>query len=88
MNSVAESAAKVHLAHSMTTINANPNEKANGKARLFLAKSRSGSPGKTIYCNWNLGKCLIEETEPWKQEDLTNLVSYNVRDASTSSGKK
>lgn len=88
MNSVAESAAKVHLAHSMTTINANPNEKANGKARLFLAKSRSGSPGKTIYCNWNLGKCLIEETEPWKQEDLTNLVSYNVRDASTSSNKK
>lgn len=82
MDSIAESAQKVHIAHSMTTVNANPDEKAAGKARLFMAKSRSGSPGTTIYCMNNLGRCLLEQIEPWDPSNPGIKASYEVKSSS------
>lgn len=70
MQSIAESAQKVHLAHSMTTINFNGGEKAQNKCRLYLAKSRTGNTGALIYCNRNLATCRLEETEKWDPKEL------------------
>ena len=81
MDSIAESAQKVHLAHSMTTINANPGEKANLRARLFMAKSRSGSVGKVIWAEVNLGRCYMAETTPWDPSNPGTTVEYEVRSA-------
>lgn len=79
MQSVAESAAKVHLAHSMTTINANPGEKQAARCRLYTAKSRSGKPGQVIFCEQNLGKCLMYEVEKWEPSQLDGTVNYSVK---------
>lgn len=65
MASIAESARKVHLAHSITTFNSNPAELDLGLVRLFTAKSRSGRPGKVIWCKNDLGRCNMAEIEPW-----------------------
>ena len=70
MDSVAESAQKTHLAHSMTTINQNKGEKNAQKARLYLAKSRSGIPNTVVWCDWNIGRCQLTESEPWDPKAL------------------
>lgn len=76
---MAESSRKAHLAHSITTINVNPGEKAQGKARLFMAKSRSGSPGKTIFIEQNLGKCLLTQVPEWDPVTLQGTDTYTVK---------
>lgn len=83
MDSVAESAQKVHLAHSMTTLNANPAEKENNKVRLYIAKSRTGTPGKIIFCENNLGKCNLKQIEPWDPNTLMTTQQYSVKDPNT-----
>lgn len=73
MSSIAESAKKVHLAHSLTTINNNPAEKEMGKARLYMAKSRSGIPGRVIWCDYNLRTVNITEVpfaERWDPNEV------------------
>lgn len=70
MESIAESARKVHLCHSMTTVNFNPAEKELGKARLFLAKSRSGKPGRVIWTDYNLNINQITEVDPWDPKSV------------------
>jgi replicative DNA helicase len=88
MSSIAESARKAHLAHSLTTINANPQEKELGKARLYLAKSRSGSTGKVIYMNHNLLRNKFSECkEGWTQEQLSGATSFTIRDTNNGSKK-
>ena len=82
MASVSESARKVHLAHSITTLNANPAEKDLGLVRLYRAKSRSGSPGKVIYCKNDLGRCSMVESEAWNPKDVyqtTSNVATNIK---------
>ena len=80
MDSIADSAQKVHIAHSMTTINSNKDEKDMNLARLYLAKSRSGSPGKIVWCRNNLGKCALEEIEPWDPNTLASTATYTIKD--------
>lgn len=70
MDSVAESSQKVHLAHSMTTLNVNKGEKNSGKIRLYLAKSRSGKPNSLVWCDWDIGRCQLSESEPWDPKAL------------------
>jgi len=72
MDSIAESAAKVHLAHSMTTVNSNPGEKALGRARLFLAKSRSGSANSVVWVENDLPRCRLREIDEWSPKDVEN----------------
>lgn len=80
MDSIAESAQKVHLAHSMTTINQNKGEKNAGKARLYLAKSRSGRPNTVVWCNWNIGRCQFAECEPWDPKVLEGTTdSFSIK---------
>lgn len=80
MDSVAESAQKTHLAHSMTTINQNKGEKAAGKARLYLAKSRSGHPNTVVWCDWNIGRCQFSECEPWDPKVLDSATdSFSIK---------
>lgn len=86
LDSLAESARKAHLAHTITTVNANPGEKAVCKARLFMAKSRSGKPGTTIYIEQNLGKCLLYEVDPWDPDTLQGTVNYSFK--SSAGGNK
>lgn len=86
MASIAESARKAHLAHSLTTINANPQEKKLNKARLYVAKSRSGTTGEMIYLEHNLARCTFYETEPWTQDDIAGATQFTVKD--TSGGAK
>jgi hypothetical protein len=74
------------LAHTITTVNANPGEKAVCKARLFMAKSRSGKPGTTIYIEQNLGKCLLYEVDPWDPDTLQGTVNYSFK--SSAGGNK
>lgn len=83
MDSIAESAAKVHIAHSMTTINFNPGEKTLGRARLFMAKSRSGRPGEIVWVENNLGRCLIKEIEQWDPKALEGEAGYTIRGVSS-----
>ena len=80
MASIAESARKAHLAHSLTTINANPQEKKLNKARLYVAKSRSGTTGEMIYLEHNLARCTFYETEPWTQDDIAGATQFTVKD--------
>lgn len=87
MDNIAESAMKVHLAHSMTTLNANPGEKLMSKVRLYLAKSRSGKPGQVIYCEQELGKCLMYETTPWDPAELQAEAGFAVKSTGGSSKK-
>jgi len=82
-DSVAESAQKIHIAHSMTTINANPGEKLTGRARLFLAKSRSGIANSIIWVENNLAKCTIREIEPWNPTTVNAEAGYSVKSASS-----
>lgn len=70
MDSISDSSQKVHLAHSMTTLNMNKGEKAAGKIRLYLAKSRSGIPNSVVWCDWNIGRCQLTESEPWDPKAL------------------
>lgn len=83
MSSIAESARKIHLCHSLTTLNANPAEKELGKVRLYMAKSRSGIPGRQIFVDNNLGKCNMTECiEPWDAKDVfasTAGVATNIK---------
>jgi len=81
MANISESARKAHLAHSITTINVNPGEKELGKARLFMAKSRNGQPGKTIFIEQNLGKCLMYEVDPWDPKTLQGTTIYTIKGA-------
>lgn len=87
MDAIAESAQKIHLAHSLTTLNANPAEKEQGKVRLYLAKSRSGIPGTVVWCNNDLGKCKLEETDPWNPNDMITTTTFTIKDAQGSSKK-
>lgn len=80
MDSIAESAKKVHLAHSMTTINMNQNEKELHIARLFLAKSRTGRPGSIVWCAYDLRRCNLNEIEPWDPKTLTSTATYTLKD--------
>ena len=80
MDSVAESAQKVHLAHSMTTFNSNPAEKEKNKVRLYMAKTRTGTQGKIIYCENNLGRCILREIEPWDPNTMQTTQSYSIKD--------
>lgn len=82
MDSIAESAAKVHIAHSMTTINANPGEKHAGLARLFLAKSRSGAPNSTVFVKNQVAICSLEETESWDPNEVAMQVNFDIKSAS------
>lgn len=84
LDSLADSSRKAHLAHSITTINTNPGEKAAGKARLFMAKSRSGRPGTTIYIEQDLGRCNMYEVEPWDPATLQGTTTYTVKSVSGS----
>ena len=81
MDAIAESAQKIHLAHSLTTLNANPAEKEQGKVRLYLAKSRSGIPGTVVWCNNDLGRCKMEETEPWDPNTMITATTFTIKDA-------
>ena len=83
MDAIAESAQKIHLAHSLTTLNANPAEKEQGKVRLYLAKSRSGIPGSVVWCNNDLGKCRIDETEPWDPNTMITSTTFTIKDTDT-----
>ena len=85
MDSVAESAQKVHLAHSMTTLNANPAEKEQGKVRLFMAKTRTGTQGKVIFCENNLARCRLRQIEPWDPNTMQTTQQFTIKD-STSKG--
>lgn len=82
-DSISESAAKVHIAHSMTTVNTNKAEKELFRTRLFMAKSRSGTPGKVIYCENHLGKCMLREIEEWDPNTLTGTSTFTIKDASS-----
>ena len=84
LDSLADSSRKAHLAHSITTINVNPGEKSAGKARLFMAKSRSGRPGTTIYIEQDLGRCNMYEVEPWDPATLQGTTTYTVKSVSGS----
>lgn len=82
MSSIAESARKVHLAHSITTFNDNPAEKDLGKVRLYTAKSRSGTPGRVIWCHNDLGRCSMVEVEPWDPKGVygsAGSIAANVK---------
>lgn len=79
MDSIAESAQKVHLAHSMTTINFNPGEKLLSRARLYLAKSRSGIPNSVVWVENNLGKCCLTEIDPWSPEDVEKEAGFSIK---------
>jgi replicative DNA helicase len=83
MDAIAESAQKIHLAHSLTTLNANPAEKEQGKVRLYLAKSRSGIPGSVVWCNNDLGRCKIDETEPWDPNTMITTTTFTIKDTDT-----
>lgn len=81
MDAVAESSAKTHICHSLTTVNVTPVEKQLDKCRLYVAKSRSGITGEVIYCDRSLKQCLITEAaEPWKVEELVASVGYEIKD--------
>ena len=79
MSSVAESAAKIHLAHSFITFNENPGEKEKHLCRIYMAKSRSGTPGKIIWVEKNLGKCRMFEVEPWDPKEIQENVNFSIR---------
>lgn len=83
LDAIAESAQKVHLCHSLTTLNDNPAEKEQGKVRLFMAKSRSGMPGTVIWCNNDLGRCKLEETEPWDPTTMITSTTYTIKDTTS-----
>ena len=82
MDSISESAQKIHLAHSMTTINSNPGEKALSRARLFLAKSRTGMANSIVWVENNLGKCSVREIEQWDPKTINENVGYTIKSAS------
>lgn len=84
MDAISESAQKAHLAHSMTTVNSNAGEKAQNKARFFLAKSRSGKPGTIVWVENNLARCNVKEIEPWDPKALDDGIGYIVRSSSPS----
>lgn len=84
MDSIAESAQKVHIAHSMTTLNANVAEKAQMKERMYIAKSRSGKPNTIIWCNNDLARCNIIESEPWDPKQLETEFGVTIKSASVS----
>lgn len=86
MQNIAESAQKVHIAHSMTTINVNTGEKSEGKCRLYMAKSRTGTFGKVIWCNQNLKLCALQETEEWDPKALDDASTVAIKALNT--GKK
>lgn len=79
MASIAESAKKVHLAHSMTTINENQAEKTSGKCRFYMAKSRTGTPGKIIYMERNLGRGTLREIEEYDPTTLQSMVTCTIK---------
>lgn len=88
MAAIADSAQKAHLAHSVTTINANIGEKALNKCRLYLAKSRTGKYGAVIYCNQNLDLCRMEETDTWDPKEIEATCKLNVTLKNTTVGEK
>lgn len=87
LDAIAESAQKVHICHSLTTLNANPAEKEQGKVRLYMAKSRSGMPGSVIWCNNDLGKCRMHEIEPWDPNTMITTTTFSIKDAQNGSKK-
>ena len=87
LDAIAESAQKVHICHSLTTLNANPAEKEQGKVRLYMAKSRSGIPGSVVWCNNDLGKCRMHEIEPWDPNTMITTTTFSIKDAQNGSKK-
>ncbi len=76
MASLSDSARKVFNCHNLITINRNPTEKDLGKARLYLAKARTGHQNEIVYTNYDLGKCKIEEVAPYDPtEESVNAVN-------------
>lgn len=87
MDAIAESAQKIHLCHSLTTLNDNPAEKEQGKVRLYLAKSRSGIPGTVVWCENDLGRCKMTEVEPWDPNTMVTTTTYTIKDPTSASKK-
>ena len=58
----------------------NKGEKEAMRARLYLAKSRSGTPNKIIWCEYNLGKCSLTEIPEWDPTTLASTASYTIKD--------
>ncbi|MGN1393416.1 MAG: DnaB-like helicase C-terminal domain-containing protein [Succinivibrionaceae bacterium] len=79
MASIAESARKVHIAHSMTTINANNAEKQLNRCRFYMAKSRTGTPGKVIYIERHMGRGTVKQVEPYDAGALQDLSGCTIR---------
>lgn len=79
MASVADSAKKIHNAHNFITINQNPMEKETGRARLFTAKARTGTTGKTLYTNYNLKTCTIESIPEYDPKDNPTGAGYSAK---------
>lgn len=76
MASLSDSAKKVFNCHNLITINRNPSEKELGKARLYLAKARTGHQNEIVYTNYDLGKCKIEEVQPYDpSEEVEGMVN-------------
>jgi len=76
MASLSDSARKVFNCHNLITINRNPSEKELGKARLYLAKARTGHQNEIVYTNYDLGKCKIQEVPPYDPtEEVDGMVN-------------
>ena len=79
MASVADSAKKIHNAHNFITINQNPMEKETGRARLFTAKARTGTTGKTLYNRYDLKTCTIESIPQYDPKDNPTGAGYSAK---------
>ena len=55
------------------------------KARLYLAKSRTGTPGTVVYVQRDLGRGKFEETESWNPKELETMSGYTIK--TTNNGK-
>lgn len=76
MASLSDSARKIFNCHNLITINRNPQEKILNKARLYLAKARTGKQNEIVYTNYDLGKCKIEEVAPYDpSEEIEGMVT-------------
>lgn len=70
-DSLADSSRKAHVAYSIVTINQTDAEKKANKARLYVAKSRKGLTGETVFINYDKSINRVSECE---QYDPKNVV--------------
>ena len=78
MASLSDSARKVFNCHNLITINRNPTEKELGKARLYLAKARTGHQNEIVYTNYDLSRCRITEVNPYDPTE-ESVTAVNVK---------